>query len=289
MPNAPGPVEAPPATRIDHVGIVVSDVARSIDWYADVMDAERAEPVDVPGTTLRVAFVSVGNAQFELIQNLDRSDRAFDRSNNDVGAFHSCIHVPDVEAAYARLVEHGGRSSGPPEELIPGVFSFYFRDPDGVQFQAIQMGEGTGGRTGVRYGDGLHHIAITVGDLDRSLEWYGRTFGLPEGVRSTREGDIPSRTFEVPGSRYRQSMVPIGRGFVEIMEWQEPRGRPYDLTMRDVGSGHVCLEVEDPELVHAIAERHGDDIRVPLKQLPDGRTTFFVADPDGLLVQAVGR
>ena len=274
--------------RIDHVGFVVSNLERSQRWYAEVLNVVPGTPFEVAGTPLRASFASLGNAEIEFIEHREGSGDPFGLRNCDAGAFHFCVHVPDVRAAYAQLEAVNGVGTTPPMELIPDVFSFYLRDPDGMMIQVMQMGEGTGGQVGARFGDGLHHHAFTVRDLDRSLEWYRRVLTLSSGVPSTREGEIPSRTLEVPDSVFRQAMVPLGPSFIEIMEWIEPKGKPFELGLEDVGCAHLCVEVPDVVRLHDRLVREAEQIQKPLSALADGRRTFFLADPDGLNVQITG-
>ena len=298
----------PVAKRFDHIGIVVSNLEGSREWCREILDAiPVGDPFEVPGTGVRLAFVSLGNGAIELIEHAGTPGRPFELANNDPGAFHPCLRVSDLDAPYRRLLDHGGSASTPPTELIPDVFSYYFRDPDRVQFQLIKLPGPAGEEVGLRFADGLHHVAFSVADLDRTLEWYERVLGLrrlpppkeASGQGAPRGGDLVSRTFEVPAGEFRQALVPIGGGasspggiLLEIMEWVQPRGRPYSLTTQDIGSAHLCFEVDDLDTVHNALASGGERILAPLSAVPvgplTGRRSFFVGDPDGLPLQILG-
>ena len=57
------------------------------------------------------------------------------------------------------------------------------------------------GREGVEMAfvtEGVHHVGVTVSDLERSLEWYSRIFGFDPGPINTARGRTSSAAFRCP-------------------------------------------------------------------------------------------
>jgi catechol 2,3-dioxygenase-like lactoylglutathione lyase family enzyme len=202
---AAGPPASSGATAlvsaVDSVGIPVSDLDRSVDFYTRVLtfhkEAEREVAGDkyehlygVFGLRLRMARLSLGREHIELMEFLAPRGRPLpgDSRTNDHWFEHIAIIVSDMDQAYARLrqfnVEHA--SSGP--QRLPdwnpnagGIRAFYFRDPDGNYLEVLQFPAGKGaprwqGKTPLFLG--VDHTAIVVADTDASLAYYRDLLGL---------------------------------------------------------------------------------------------------------------
>lgn len=274
---------SPLAQSLYHIGVAVSDLDRSIAWYGQHLDAPVMTAPFAPASGIRAARLSLGNAVIELTHNAHPTSAVTAR-NCDPGASHIAVHVPDVEAAHERLRKGGLSASTPPAELMPGVVACYFRDPDGVQIQLIQLPSSVGDKHGLRFAAGLHHFAFTASDLERTLGWYERGLGLRASSRATGEGELVSRMFEVPESRYKVALVPLGSTFLEIMEWEEPRGKPQRFALDQPGAWHLGVRVKDGAAAFDVLHAAGVPATGPLRAHNEGRS-FFVRDPDGIQVQ----
>ncbi len=100
--------------RLNHVAIVVSDLARASARYRDVLGAKVSAPVDLPEHGVTTVFVELPNTKIELLHPLgDQSPiAAFLRRHPDGGMHHLCFEVDDLEAARARLAAAGARVLG---------------------------------------------------------------------------------------------------------------------------------------------------------------------------------
>jgi len=144
--------------KFHHVGIPVSDLERSLAWYKDVLGIVSAnitgegsgemleQMLEVPGADLKAAFVQVdANTQFELLQWKTPASEPFTQRNCDIGAVHICFEVEDIHAAYEQLKEKGVHINAAPALLdgtggdLDGHWFCYFRDPDGVQLELMQL------------------------------------------------------------------------------------------------------------------------------------------------------
>ena len=109
----------------------------------------------------------------------------------------------------------------------------------------------------------IHHVAVLVADLERSLAFYRDLLGLAED---------PAR----PDLGYPGAWLTIGRRQLHLMVLPDPdadAGRP-EHGGRD---RHIALTVDDVEALAGHLESAG----VPVTRSRSGRAALFCRDPDG--------
>ncbi len=135
---------------VNHAGVVVSDVERSLGWYRDVLGLElvarqrqdnpyTCQLVGLDDAVLEVAELRVpgatGGPLVELIEYVRPRGGAVRAATNDVGASHLAFAVRDLRALYARLAAHGVAIPSGVVEITEGVnrggLTCYLADPDG--------------------------------------------------------------------------------------------------------------------------------------------------------------
>jgi lactoylglutathione lyase len=131
----------------------------------------------------------------------------------------------------------------------------------------------------------LDHAGLTVGDLDAAAGFYGRAFGFErefafelgvDDIRGVMLVHAPS------GARLELFTRP---GAVD-----GPQGRTPIETIGFRGYGHFALTAPDLDGVYDRAVAAGAVSRVPPSPSPEPGVRFaFVADPEGNLVELVGR
>jgi len=142
---------------IDHVGLTVRNLMKSIAFYRDVLGGKVAytrltqdgwdvegvsRAVGVPGAVLKSARVLIGDNTLELIE-YDPPGLPYSASNGDVGIRHVSFEVGDIREAYDSLQGQGVRFNTPPFEITQdgpqkGFKFCYFFDPDGIQLEIFQ-------------------------------------------------------------------------------------------------------------------------------------------------------
>ena len=100
--------------RLNHVAIVVPDLAGAAALYRDVLGAEVSAPVPLPSHGVTTVFVALPNTKIELLAPLgDNSPVAsFLERNPSGGMHHVCYEVADIRAARDRLKAAGARVLG---------------------------------------------------------------------------------------------------------------------------------------------------------------------------------
>ncbi|MCY4563168.1 MAG: methylmalonyl-CoA epimerase [Gammaproteobacteria bacterium] len=100
--------------RLNHVAIVVPDLAAAAGLYEESLGATVSEPVPVPDHGVTTVFVELANSKIELLHPLgENSPIANFLANNPSGGMHHvCYEVEDIHAAIAQLKNQGARVLG---------------------------------------------------------------------------------------------------------------------------------------------------------------------------------
>ena len=106
--------------KLNHVAVVVPDLAAAAAKYRDTLGAKVSEPVDLPDHGVTTVFVELPNTKIELLHPLgDNSPIAkFLANNPDGGMHHICYEVDDIHAARDKLLADGVRITGTGEPRI---------------------------------------------------------------------------------------------------------------------------------------------------------------------------
>jgi glyoxylase I family protein len=133
-----------PASRFDHIDLVVTSLQRSLDFYREVLAplgwTEVEEIRGERGETIHyLSSPDRGSAALGLRERQSGSDGApLDRYS--VGLHHLCLIAPSREAVdecASRLVDAGATIESPPQEYdySPGYYALFFFDPDGIKLE----------------------------------------------------------------------------------------------------------------------------------------------------------
>jgi methylmalonyl-CoA/ethylmalonyl-CoA epimerase len=100
--------------RLNHVAIVVPDLAAASAVYRDMLGAQVSSPEPLPEHGVTTVFVVLPNTKIELLHPLGEGSPIvkFLERNPDGGMHHLCYEVDDILAARDRLVAAGARVLG---------------------------------------------------------------------------------------------------------------------------------------------------------------------------------
>lgn len=106
--------------RLNHIAVVVSDLAAASALYRDTLGARVSEPLDLPAHGVTTVFVELDNTKIELLHPLgpDSPIAAFLARNPAGGVHHVCYEVDDILAARDRLAAAGARVLGSGEPTL---------------------------------------------------------------------------------------------------------------------------------------------------------------------------
>jgi catechol 2,3-dioxygenase-like lactoylglutathione lyase family enzyme len=119
----------------------------------------------------------------------------------------------------------------------------------------------------------IHHVALPVSDLDRSVAWYREALGLTHESTAGVPGGV---AFMVAPTGERLELAVD----VEPSTWDDP------IAALRAGVPHTAWIVDDLDAAHARAvEAGGRSVWTPRGTPEPGLRSAFVADPEGNLVE----
>ncbi|MBF0423046.1 MAG: methylmalonyl-CoA epimerase [Magnetococcales bacterium] len=95
--------------RLNHVAIVVPDLAAAAARYRDDLGAKVEDPIELPEHGVRVVMVRLTNTTVELLHPLSEASpvAGFLKKNPGGGMHHVCYEVQDVVAATKVMMDKG--------------------------------------------------------------------------------------------------------------------------------------------------------------------------------------
>lgn len=130
----------PEISNINHVALTVTDVARSVSWYEEVLGLTRV--MEGPHPDGAGSFVLLATPDFSVMVGLHAHDANDSERFSEVvtGLDHVSFGVKnheELEAGQARLSELGIEHSPVNDQV--GYSVVVFRDPDNVQLEFVSM------------------------------------------------------------------------------------------------------------------------------------------------------
>ena len=100
--------------KLNHVAIVVPDLAAGAAVYKNTLGADVSDPIDLPDHGVTTVFVNLPNTKIELLHPLGEGSpiAKFLANNPSGGMHHVCYEVEDIIAARDRLKADGMRVLG---------------------------------------------------------------------------------------------------------------------------------------------------------------------------------
>ena len=143
---------------VHHVGITVSDVGRSAEFWARLLGTtphdqrtlegpQVGRMVGYPDVRISRCWVDLpGGVALELLEYLGRDDAPYDPGTAHPGNVHVCLQVADMGVAHRHAVACGARPVSAPVDVAAGPNAgarlAYLRDPDGVTIELVQRPPG---------------------------------------------------------------------------------------------------------------------------------------------------
>ena len=316
------PASAQLVKSVDAVGITVSDIDRSVEFFSKVLSFEKVSDIEVMGSEyerlqgvfgarMRIVRMRLGEEFIDLTEYLTPRGRPIpvDSRSNDQWFQHIAIVVSDMDRAYQQLrankVQH--TSTGP--QRIPdwnkaaaGIKAFYFKDPDGHNLELIYFPSGKGNpkwqQSNGRLFLGIDHTAIAVSDTARSLDFYRDVLGMKLAGESENYGTEQEHLNNVFASRVRISGLKAPSGFgIEFLDYLTPRdGRPMppDTRANDLWHWQTAIRVARADAAaDKLKSARARFVSPGVTTIPDRALGiakgFIVRDPDGHGLQLIER
>ena len=121
--------------------------------------------------------------------------------------------------------------------------------------------------------NGIAHLAVTVKDMQKSLDFYTNALGLKKVF------DIPHPKTGKPWIEY---LYLAGRNFIELF-YDGSRDNPWEPSLR--GFNHICLEVDDINKAVEKIREAGYKMDVEPNKGVDLNWQAWITDPDGIRIE----
>lgn len=141
---------------------------------------------------------------------------------------------------------------------------------------------------------GLHHVGITVADLEQAIDFYHGILGLELRSEPSPVFDSPALgpAVGVPGAALRQVNLALGDTTLELLEYLRPES-PIDapLPQNALGAQHVAFHVDDIAAKVAELKAKGvtflSDVNVVDEGVLAGWRWVYFTDPEGNILELV--
>lgn len=115
---------------------------------------------------------------------------------------------------------------------------------------------------------GIGHLALTVEDMDKSLEFYCGVLGFEKAFEINDDDGNPWIVY-----------VKVGAGqFIELFYGGDNK---QEILTNQIGFNHLCLEVNDINEVANHIKMHGLQLDLEPKRGKDQNFQCWIKDPDG--------
>ena len=139
-------------------------------------------------------------------------------------------------------------------------------------------------------------ILITVGDMDRSVDFYTRVLTFETVSDKELSGGEVEHLFSIFGARVRLVRMRLGNESIELAQFLAPRGRPIPVDSRsnDLWFQHIAIIVSDMDRAYSVLRQNNvEHASSGPQRLPDwnknagGIKAFYFKDPDGHPVEVL--
>lgn len=305
-------MQANGAIAMQSIGFTVADMARSLDFYTNLLSFKLLSDREVSGAafeqlsglsdvTMRIVQLQLGDETIELTEYSPKGRPIpADSRSHDRTFQHMAIVVSDMAKAYEQLQQSLVKNTSTQPQKLPdwneavaGIQAFYFKDPDGHDLELIYFPPDKGKPKWQRETDelflGIDHTAIVIADTDTSLTFYRNLLGLEVDEQTKNYGQEQEHLSRVPNAQIKITRLnpPEGPG-IELLDYLTPQdGRPMpdDIRPNDAMHWQPTLVVKDAIaltekcLTQPIAFVSSGVIKMP--QEAGFQQGALVRDPDG--------
>ncbi len=139
----------------------------------------------------------------------------------------------------------------------------------------------------------VHHIGMTVRDIEQSIEFYEQALGMTlVGRRACVDEEYVARQTGYPGVQLSVASFrvrPDSPNSLEIVQYLNSPGEPADTATNRPGSTHLCLVVDDllaayTDLKNKNVRFRSDPVEITAGPNRGGKVIYFY-DPDDYVIE----
>lgn len=135
----------------------------------------------------------------------------------------------------------------------------------------------------------INHSAITVSDMDRSVQFYRDKLGMHLLMLDQEQAGPVGRAVGEPEALIRFANLSLEGGEIELIQFVRPKGKPLGGDPQDVGKMHVCFQVDDIQAAYDELRAKGVEFWTPVNVIGEGPAKdwkfVYFSDPDGVQLE----
>jgi len=138
----------------------------------------------------------------------------------------------------------------------------------------------------------IHHVGLTVSDIERSVRFYRDVLGLVLIRRRSTDADYIGQQTGYPGVRLEAAsfkVAPENRQSLEIVQYVTCAGAASDPATNRAGNAHLCFQVEDLAAAYEALLDRGVRFKTPPVAITSGPNqgglVVYLHDPDGFTLE----
>jgi len=250
------------------VGIIVSDIDKAKAFYGDVLGLKQTAILPMPdGSTMYRYQTGTSTVKVRAIPKAAKYSGAVREA---VGFRLLTFYLDDFDGILKRWASSGGE---PPKAMDAGsgIKFAFITDPDGNQIELVSLASGS-------TAPAVDHIAIglTVSDVEKSREFYGKLLGLKE--------EQPEALALLNGAK--KYTFTAGKTTIKFWTGSAENLPKHTGNITDaIGFRYFTFLVKDVDATREILKSRGAKIAVEPVDFGKIARIMMVADPDGNWVE----
>ncbi|MBV9436943.1 MAG: VOC family protein [Acidobacteria bacterium] len=275
--HAADAAQRPRILGVAHMALYVTDIGLSRRFYEGLLGYAESHTLKRPDGSDRIVFIKINDDQFiELVTELPKD------AQNEGHLHHIGFYTDSAEGVRRYLAS---RQVAVPETVAKtqnGNLILNFKDPDGHGIEIVQYEPNSRTRQNkgkylpdTRISTHIYHVGVTIGPLERAMDFYHGILGFNEFWRGSSSGKVLS---------WVNMRVPDGDDYLEFMLGSGPS----DAKQLGV-KNHICLVV--PNLDDAVAKLQTRVAAanytqpIQIRTGVNGKRQANLFDPDGTRVE----
>ena len=304
---------------IDHIGIGVKNIDRSLNFYQDFLGFKDVifdytgklpgmDQVGKPDVNARIVMLAscnvspIAQGMIKLVQLLppakpDKTEMEYEWGSICIAEV--CMNVKNIEKIYASALEKGFKPVlAPTYAVCPPADEeckfAYIRDPDGILIEFVEwhMYKEFGGTPKI---EAVNHVGIGVRDMNKSMAFYKDILGFKNEVISyTAKMDSMAPMLPSPTPTMKVKIITNQYKGAWIEAYQHlPPYKPLIAVPRwgDIGHIEIAINVSNIEKVYKQLQKKNVNLLCPPQTVdfsPSGEWKYtYMVDPNGFLISLV--
>ncbi len=139
---------------------------------------------------------------------------------------------------------------------------------------------------------GVHHLGLTVADIERSIRFYRDCLGLALVRRRSTDADYIGRQTGYAGARLEVASLQMGSGSgptLELAQYVSHPGPANEPGTNRPGCAHLCFQVDDLQAIYEKLRQQGVSFQSPPVAITSGPNQggwgIYLRDPDGFTIE----